>query len=128
VDVGNCRFDHTSIALLLQGNFNVEVLRASGAEEAIDVLRAGPIDLVLVNRIFAADGSEGIEVIRRLKADPELGRLPVMLVSNYPLCPAISNGSARQGSALRIMPPKSAAYPRCPAVDTRAPTIGWARG
>jgi len=84
LDVGNCRFDHTSIALLLHGNFDVEVLRASEAEEAIATLRARPVDLVLVNRVSAADGSEGIEVICRIKADPELGRIPLMLVSNYP--------------------------------------------
>jgi CheY-like chemotaxis protein len=84
LDVGNCRFDHTSIAMLLHSKFDVEVLRASEADEAITMLRTRPVDLVLLNRIFAADGTEGIEVIRRLKADPELGRIPVMLVSNYP--------------------------------------------
>jgi CheY-like chemotaxis protein len=84
LDVGNCRFDHTSIAMLLDGKFDVEVLRVSEADEAIGALRAKPVDLVLVNRILDADGSEGIEVIRRIKQDPELGRVPVMLVSNYP--------------------------------------------
>jgi CheY-like chemotaxis protein len=82
--VGNCRFDHASIAMLLHSKFDVEVLRASKAGRAITMLRARPLDLVLLNRIFAADGTEGIDVIRRLKADPELGRIPVMLVSNYP--------------------------------------------
>lgn len=84
LDVGNCRFDHAAIVALLRGNFEVEVLRGARADEAIKTLRARPVDLVLLNRIFVADGTEGIEVIRRIKQDPELGGIPVMLLSNYP--------------------------------------------
>jgi CheY-like chemotaxis protein len=84
LDVGNCRFDHASIATLLRANFDVEVIRATNANETVNALRSGGVDLVLVNRHLDADGSEGIDLIRRIKADPELARVPVMLVSNYP--------------------------------------------
>ena len=47
-------------------------------------LRAGKFDLVLVNRKFDADNSDGLELIRQLKADAALAAVPVMLVTNYP--------------------------------------------
>ncbi len=70
--------------MLLRASFDVEVIRATSADETVSALRSGGVDLVLVNRHLDADGSEGIELIRRIKADPELARVPVMLVSNYP--------------------------------------------
>ena len=47
-------------------------------------LRAGEFDLVLVNRVLDADGSSGLDLIRAIKADPDLANVPVMLVSNSP--------------------------------------------
>jgi CheY-like chemotaxis protein len=38
--------------------------------------------LVLVNRRIYSDQSDGLEAIRRIKADPELGHTPVMLLSD----------------------------------------------
>ena len=41
---------------------------------------------MLVNRVLDLDGSSGLELIQRLKEDPEesLKATPVMLVSDYP--------------------------------------------
>ncbi len=39
---------------------------------------------MLVNRLLDADGSDGLEVIRAMQADPALRSIPVMLVTNYP--------------------------------------------
>jgi two-component system, chemotaxis family, chemotaxis protein CheY len=40
-------------------------------------------DLVLVNRLFDADGASGIEWIRQVQADERLRKVPILLVSNY---------------------------------------------
>jgi CheY-like chemotaxis protein len=37
-----------------------------------------------VNRIFDADGSEGIDLIRAIKNDPQLSAVPVMMITNFP--------------------------------------------
>lgn len=84
VDVGQCGFDHASIAGLLKREFAAEVVGADGPHDALAALREGPCDLVLVNRQLDADGSDGLEIIRMLKADPKLSGIPVMLVTNYP--------------------------------------------
>ncbi|MHC4398463.1 MAG: response regulator [Planctomycetota bacterium] len=82
--VGNCSHDHGNIEKLILANFNAEVVAASLREEALELLRGGRFDLVLVNRRLAADSSKGVELIERMKADPELAPTPVMLLSNYP--------------------------------------------
>jgi CheY-like chemotaxis protein len=82
LDVGNCQPDHASIKRLVS-RWGAEVLQAHGAQDALAALRAGGIDLVFVNRKLDQDYSDGIEVIRQIKADPQLADTPVMLVTNY---------------------------------------------
>jgi CheY-like chemotaxis protein len=84
LSVGQCMADHTGIAWTLRQHFAAEVVPADTAAEALDRLRQEPFDLVLVNRIFDADGDSGLDVIRRLQANEKLRHVPVMLVSNYP--------------------------------------------
>jgi CheY-like chemotaxis protein len=83
LDVGNCGPDHAAIKRLM-GRFSAEVIQADGAADALAAIRAGGIDLVLVNRKLDMDYSDGIEVIRQIKADPEFAGTPVMLITNYP--------------------------------------------
>ncbi len=84
LDIGQCGFDHGSIARMMHRNFSARVLAADGFDDALVVLRREPCDLVLVNRQLDADGSDGLDVVRRLKTDAILAKIPVMLVSNYP--------------------------------------------
>lgn len=84
LDVGNCRGDHVWIATTLRTHFDVEVVRAATATEATSILNSRSIDLVLVNRRIDGDGSEGIDLVRRLKESPQSAAVPVMLISNYP--------------------------------------------
>jgi CheY-like chemotaxis protein len=84
LDVGQCSPDHWSIKHLVEGEFGAQVVQAHHLEDALDILRSGVIDLVLVNRKLDADYSDGLEVIRQIKADPQIAATPVMLVSNYP--------------------------------------------
>lgn len=83
LSVGQCIPDGTAIAALLGEHFNVDVVTASTAAEAELLIEQGPFDLVLVNRVFDADGGSGTELIRKLKAG-ENRAVPLMLVTNYP--------------------------------------------
>jgi CheY-like chemotaxis protein len=84
LDVGNCSVDHASIRGLLTRHFDVDVVQAHGLEDTLRALQSGQVDLVLVNRKLDQDYSDGIEVIRQLKANPATSGVPVMLVTNYP--------------------------------------------
>src|SRR5579864_295707 len=84
LSVGQCAFDHNSIARHLQQSFGAQVTAAATATEALEQLRTNRFDLILVNRISVGDRAPGIDLIRILKTDPQLAALPVMLVSNYP--------------------------------------------
>jgi len=84
LDVGQCVPDHTAIRRLLESNFGATVIQAHDAEETLQALRTSRFDLVLINRKLDLDYSDGIEILRQIKADPELADVPVMLVTNYP--------------------------------------------
>jgi CheY-like chemotaxis protein len=81
LSVGQCAMDHGNISRMLTGHFQAEVVPADTAEEALDLVRGGGFDLVLVNRVFDSNGGSGLDLIRRLKAGGQAP--PVMLVSNY---------------------------------------------
>ena len=83
LSVGQCSADHWSIRHLLEGDFQVEVVAAHSAADALAQLRAGKFDLVLVNRVLDADGSAGLPIIQAIKADDALSDVPVMLVTNF---------------------------------------------
>lgn len=83
LDVGQCGFDHGNISRLLRDRFGAEVDQAHTLDEAVGAAATGTYDLVLVNRIFDANGAEGLELVRRLKDDDRTAQTPVMLVSNF---------------------------------------------
>lgn len=84
VSVGQCHMDHGSIQRFLNRHFEVTVVPVATAEAALRELRQSPAALVLVNRQFDADGTEGLDFIQTLKADTALSPVPVMLVTNFP--------------------------------------------
>jgi two-component system chemotaxis response regulator CheY len=84
LDVGQCGLDHGNIARYLSKSYGAEVALADTKGQAMATLRTGEFDLVLVNRVLDLDGTSGLDVIRAIKSDPDLSRLPVMLVSNFP--------------------------------------------
>ena len=84
LSVGQCGYDHGGLSRRLGHSLDAEVVPAATHPEALDALRdRGPFDLVLVNRVGDRDGAPGLDLIRALKADPDLADLPVMLVSNF---------------------------------------------
>lgn len=84
LSVGQCALDHGTLTRHLGRQFGADVTGAATAAEALAALRAARFDLVLVNRVGDRDGASGLDLIRTLRADPDLATVPVMLVSNYP--------------------------------------------
>jgi two-component system chemotaxis response regulator CheY len=84
LSVGQCGYDHGAIARQLLRDFKAEVVGAATFDEALAALHRDRFDLVLVNRVTDHDGTRGVDLIRTLKDDAATGRIPVILVSNYP--------------------------------------------
>jgi two-component system chemotaxis response regulator CheY len=84
LDVGQCNPDHAAIRRLIEDNFEAVIDRADGLDETLAALDKGPVALVLVNRKLDADYSDGLDIIRHIKADERLAETPMMLVTNYP--------------------------------------------
>jgi len=80
LDVGQCGIDGPAIAGLLREKLGAKVDTAPTADDARSELAEHDYDLVLVNRVFAADGSKGLDLIDEFvrQASPA----PVMLVSD----------------------------------------------
>lgn len=83
IDCGNCGPDYNSIRKLIQTHFDAVVLQTHGLEDCLELLARRPVDLVTVNRKLDRDYTDGLEVIRGIKADPRFAQLPVMLITNY---------------------------------------------
>ena len=83
LDVGNCAPDHASIQRLVKTGFNAQLLQAHGPKDALAILRKTPVNLVLINRKLDRDYTDGVEILKLIKADPELRAIPVMLITNY---------------------------------------------
>ena len=84
LDVGNCQPDFQSITTLLTNHFDCQVTQAHAAADALAELKSERYDLVLVNRKLDCDYSDGIDVIREIKADADAADTPVMLITNFP--------------------------------------------
>lgn len=83
LDVGNCSMDHGSIRGYLERTFGAQVVQAHGPEDAYELLAREPFDLVLVNRKLDQDYSDGLEIIKAIKADAKHSHVPCMLITNY---------------------------------------------
>lgn len=83
LDVGNCDPDHGMIRAMLERHFHVEIDRVMFVHEALDAMKRERYDLVLVNRLIFADGSPGIELHRRARADAAIADVPIMMISNH---------------------------------------------
>lgn len=82
LNVGQCGFDHGNISRMLAEHFGAEVQAVATSDQAVGAVREGRFDLVLVNRVFDANGDSGLGLIKKLQSDEETRATPVMLVSN----------------------------------------------
>ncbi|EAQ80835.1 response regulator [Blastopirellula marina] len=83
LDVGNCGPDFHALKSFVERQFGAKVLQADGPEDALEILHRETIDLVLVNRKLDRDYTDGLEVIKQIKADPAVSETPTMLITNY---------------------------------------------
>jgi PleD family two-component response regulator len=83
LSVGQCAADHAALRWALRPHFDTEIVSAATADAALHELRRGAYSLVLVNRVLDAEGTPGVDLIRRIRAEEGLPAVPVMLVSNY---------------------------------------------
>jgi CheY-like chemotaxis protein len=80
LDIGQCGFDGPRMSALWHKTIHAAVDRVSSGDEAIESLGQKKYDLILVNRILAADGASGLDLIEHLR---ESGiSVPIMLVSD----------------------------------------------
>jgi DNA-binding response OmpR family regulator len=84
LDVGNCGPDFAAISRFLTANFNCQVDQTDKLDDTQAKLRGGDYALVLINRKLDCDYTDGIEILKALKADAELQSVPVMLITNLP--------------------------------------------
>jgi CheY-like chemotaxis protein len=90
--------------VLLAGGHTV--IAAEDAEQALALLQQGMPDLVLTD--IALPGMDGLELTRRLKADPRFSHLPVVALT----------ASAMKGDETRVLQAGCDAYISKP-IDTR---------
>jgi len=84
LDVGNCGPDLATITRFLTSNFDCAVEQAHGPEDTLSKLRDGSYDLVTINRKLDRDYTDGVEILKAIKADAEISSVPVMIVTNLP--------------------------------------------
>ena len=83
LDVGNCSPDFGTMSRFLTKNFAVTVAQAHGPDDTLEKLRRGDYALVLINRKLDQDYSDGTEILKLIKADSALEKVPVMIITNY---------------------------------------------
>ncbi|HMD53733.1 MAG TPA: hypothetical protein VKJ65_04200 [Phycisphaerae bacterium] len=112
LDVGQCGFDHSAIAELIEKTCGAQVDAAQNADETQKLLTRNKYKLVLINRILDVDGSSGVELIKNLCAKSNCP--PVMLVSNLPdaQLQAIAAGAIEGFGKAVIHLPQTAEYLR----------------
>ncbi|HTI50565.1 MAG TPA: hypothetical protein VL475_06435, partial [Planctomycetaceae bacterium] len=72
LDVGQCVPDHAAIRRLLESRFGANVVQTHALDDTLERLREASFDLVLINRKLDLDYSDGIEILKAIKADPKL--------------------------------------------------------
>lgn len=82
LSIGQCRPDTAALGYYLTSQFSVNVLTADLPDQALALLESSSVDLVLINRKLDADGSDGLEILSRIRRSSKPA-VPVMLVSNY---------------------------------------------
>ncbi|MCP4785837.1 MAG: response regulator transcription factor [Fuerstiella sp.] len=84
MSIGQCRPDNAAITHFLTSNFDVEVLATNLADDSLAALQSNAVDLILINRKLDADYSDGMEIMKLIRSNPQMEQIPVMLVSNFP--------------------------------------------
>ena len=76
--------DDTSVLTILRAMLagcGVDALVANSSEEALALLRQRSFDVIVVEP--ALDGMNGLELCRRMRAEPELSSLPILVLGSH---------------------------------------------
>ncbi|HIE99538.1 MAG TPA: response regulator [Planctomycetes bacterium] len=84
LSVGQCRPDNAAITHFLTSNFDVEVLATDLVDDSLTALQKNSVDLILINRKLDTDYSDGMEIMKQIRSNPQTEQIPVMLISNFP--------------------------------------------
>lgn len=68
---------------MVTSHFDVQVLQTHNAADTIAALQEHNVALVTINRKLNSDYSDGLEVLKAIKANESVRSVPVMLVTNY---------------------------------------------
>lgn len=94
--------DDQPILLLMRNllnEFGFEPVAAGSGRAALDEARRRTPDLILLDKNMP--GMTGEEVMRELRAEPELGDVPVLILSGEPLEPAELADLGANGAVLK---------------------------
>jgi len=93
LSIGQCGYDDSRLARVLQVEADAHMDRAYTVEEAKKKMMDKKYDLVLVNRVIDGDGASGVDFIAEMKKAE--GSPCFMLVSDYPdaQAAAVANGA-----------------------------------
>ena len=69
LSVGQCRPDQAALTHFLKSHFDAEVPTADLPADVDNIVSARDVDLILINRKLDADYSDGLDILRNLKAD-----------------------------------------------------------
>lgn len=83
LSVGQCGPDHSSLSQFLNQHFDVNIVTADLPDDTLETLQNQSVDLVLINRKLDTDYTDGMIILKMIKADPLLAETPVMIVSNF---------------------------------------------
>jgi DNA-binding response OmpR family regulator len=94
LSVGQCGYDDTRLARVLQVEADAHVDRAHSVEDAKQKIAAKKYDLVIVNRMIEGDGASGVDFIGEMRKVE--GAPCFMLISDYAdaQAAALANGAA----------------------------------
>ncbi len=81
--VGQCCADYSRISDTINQHYEIEIKSSDTHQDALIQIQNTAFDLVLVNRIFDKTQTEGLDLIREIKASPATKEVPIMLISNY---------------------------------------------
>lgn len=60
---------------------HAEIFSAASAEQGIERLQAESFDLVIVD--YEMPGMNGVQFVRKVKADPKLAQIPIVMVTSH---------------------------------------------
>ncbi|QDT65858.1 response regulator [Calycomorphotria hydatis] len=82
LSVGQCVPDNNALKMFLKRHFDITFDTAEDGPEAMSKLSSRDYDLVTINRKLDCDYTDGVNIIKMMKAEEATKGVPVMLVSN----------------------------------------------